>query len=95
MSNINDPPPKPTYEVVLTVGGCDWETVARCLVDEARHIARHGPQCDACWGGAGTNGTVHITHRPGVTQDAYDAELHAWWMRSKADSTTPDTVRAR
>jgi hypothetical protein len=83
-----DSPPKPTFEVVLTLGGCHWPTVARRLVEEALHVAEHGPGCRSCWGGAGTSGHIEITHRPDVTEEAYNADLQAWWLRSRQKDTT-------
>lgn len=90
-----DPPPRPTFEVVLNVAGCDWPTVARRLVEEAKHVAEHGPTCRSCWGGAGTNGHAEVTHRPDVTEDAYKADLIAWWMRQRARDDEQLTAAVR
>lgn len=78
-----EPPPLPTYTLTLSIGACHWDTLARRLREEADHIAEHGPECRACWGGAGTHGHVQIEHRPEVTEDAYNAALQAWWERSR------------
>ena len=81
-------PPKPTYELTLTIGACEWDDLARRLVEEAAHIAEHGPACKSCWGGAGTHGHVIIAHRPEVTREAYEAELHEWWMAQRKGRST-------
>ena len=77
-------PPKHTYELELYVGGCDWDTVARRLLEEALHVASHGPKCTSAWGGAGTSGHVEIRHYPDVTEESYNAALAEWFAAKKA-----------
>ena len=81
-------PPKPTFTVEITVGGCDWGTVMSRFVEAANHVQAHGPQCTSVWGGAGTHGHVHIERRD-VTAETYEAELSAWWLAKKATATIP------
>ena len=83
-------PPKPTYELTISIGACDWDDLTRRLTEEANRIAQHGPACKAVWGGAGTHGHVEIVHRPDVTRESYDAELHAWWESGKRSEDSPD-----
>lgn len=78
-------PPMPTFTLTLKIGACDWEDLAPRLRAEAEHIAEHGPECRSVWGGAGTHGSVEIIHRPEVTRESYEKELHDWWMASRAE----------
>ena len=86
---MSERPPLPTFELVLSIGACDWTDLVHRLREEAEHIAKHGPACRAVWGGAGTHGHVEITHRPEVTRESYEKELHEWWVKSRADGAKP------
>jgi len=91
MVTIGSNPPKPAFTVTLSVGGCDWDTLVRRLVEEAEHIRMHGPECRSVWGGAGTHGHVQIDRRD-VTSESYEAELQTWFLTQK-DAARAATTR--
>lgn len=86
-------PPMPTFTLTLTIGACEWDCLVQRLEEETRHIAEHGPECRAVWGGAGTHGQVEIDRRPEVTREAYEKALHEWWLAEKAAGDVREEVR--
>lgn len=77
-ATIRPAPPMPAFTVTLSVGACEWDRLMDRMEEEVRHIREHGPDCKACWGGAGTHGHVTIQRRD-ITQEDYDAELAVWF----------------
>lgn len=79
--------PRRRYEILLKLGGDDWDAALRILRRTAEHIEDHGPECSLCEGGYDSGGYVHITHDPDMTHDKYVEAIEAW-KRAPAPSAS-------
>jgi hypothetical protein len=69
--------PRRAFEFWLKAGGDTFEGASELLIELSDHAARKPAAPNRCVGGYSTGGYVELLQRPGLSHDAYVAELHA------------------
>jgi len=88
-------PPRRAFELTIKIGGDTWRDVLRDLLDTARHVEQHGPQCNSVSGGYSTNHIVDVRVDPDMTHDRYVDQLEAYLAEQLAAECAPTLDHAQ
>lgn len=81
--------PRRRFELSIEIGGDTWGDVVVDLLDLARHIERHGPECKSVMGGPSCGHIVTIVERAEMTPERYREQLDAYLESLKSAKPNP------